>query len=220
MPRKPKVIRGTRLITMPPAKAPESTKKYVKRYVGSKRELKYYVNQNGASGSLFSYDTPIVSTYTLVSQGDTNATRDGDVMELTRFNMNFVIQRGANDSFARLIIFQWFKDSNVDVPGVSDIVDTSGGAGTEWNAPINHANRQYFNIIYDKIFVCDDVDSNNHVRQLTFNSKRFARKMVKFNAGATTAKNHLYGIWLSSVTDASGNEPRAYYYFKTNFKDV
>lgn len=135
----------------------------------------------------------------LIPQGDTDSSRDGDQCFLKKVSCRFAFWVGTASTKIRAILVQWFPNN---VPSVTSIL--LGSASTQ--APLigyNRDNEPMYRVISDwtsKLIPAstDSVQVHKFVHQIP---QKFAS--AQYIAGTTAGTNHLYLVTLSDVTAAT-----------------
>lgn len=125
----------------------------------------------------------------LVPQGDTDSSRDGDQIEIESIDFAFNLATGDAQQLMRLLLFCW-KPNNV--PSVTSIL--LGTGSTE--APLQRYNtdqRQQYTVLHDELFNLNTVSTPTIARQVRLNARRYAQ----FIAGSTAGTNHIYVLIVS-----------------------
>lgn len=206
-------------------RVPAATKKYVKRQILRDEETKSFYSSD-LTNSL-SYDNATLFNMTNVSQGDNYNSRDGNKIRAVALTIKGRLRGGPADTTARVIVFQWKKDNNVDTPAITDLFRQGAGAGAEYIEPLNLQNRKYYKILSDKRYSVGTTTVANSTGGLPSDilishyipASKFA-KIIDYNDNAGTGKNMIYVIAFSDVTDASGNEPILSMQSRFDFKEM
>lgn len=213
--------------TFNPRKSKLVTKQQLNRAIKGVTEKKYFITQGTAVD--VSYDNPVLQSLTLVTQGDSDTTRDGDKIHMRSISViGYIVNTTTQVVGSRLIIFQWLGQ---DVPGATDIIVPTGGSADAYTwvrGHYNHDHRHLFRILYDRRILLGGSTNANLPTNIMFSAKLnigllAAKKRcvstLQFQAGGTTADAHVYLLCLSSVTDASGIEPDLTYESKFNYSE-
>lgn len=172
----------------------------VKRIIARREEHKY---QTGELDAVNVIATGSVTKMVSVSQGDTDSTRDGDELRISRitFRGNFTVNNTAVFNRCRLIIFQW-KQSDTDVtPTVAMILNNTANTTQLIDGITNHDRSDLFNILYDKTHY---VNYYGTAMSRIRGSARKFNHVQKFTGGATTGTNQIYALY---VADQITNTP-------------
>jgi len=175
-------------------------------------EMKYFSLADDSYGSISYNGTDFLQAITLVTQGDTDNSRDGDQLTLHGIEFRLGIKISTTTpTFLRVIMFQWKPNT---VPVQSQILLDKHNTS---NAPMSmyaHDTRQMYNILYDTLIELDTVAHPAHVvyhRQM----KSFSPK-IQFTAGGTAGTNHIYMYVVSDVLAAG---PQVIFYSKVTYYD-
>lgn len=215
--------------------APAITRAEVRRIAKtaamSTHETKYL--QASLTGDL-SYDNPKISLITSIAQGDTDNSRDGDTIHVTRIKGNvFIYAQAATNTMVRCLIIQWRGSSGA--PSLNDIIGPTGAAASGGTVleTYRHDGRSQFSVLWDSgPRICmgtgaTDGGRTRFVMPVNVNvglaASRNKRMMAntQFVAGSSTVQwGSYYWVAFSDVTDASGNEPGSSAILECNWKDV
>lgn len=178
-------------------------------------ETKHAINDSAAADVL---TTGTLADITLIGQGATQDTRVGDRILLKKLTLRakmvasaggLLVSADAYDTI-RLIVFRWWGDNAVDVPGLSKILEL-GNNDTDYTvASHNQDDKEMFTIISDETFVVYNTTVYNgsalavepgpgHVAIVTKSLPIKGDKHVYYNVGANSGSGHLY---LLSVSDS------------------
>lgn len=176
-------------------------KKQVKRLITSRQEKKFFIS-NTSSWPVST--TPSVFQLSVIPQGDTDTSRDGDRLMITK-----VYVRGywtfSNDLYntIRLIFFQWKPNTT---PAATDILLAGPSASVDTVSQYNHDNRQLYKIMWDKFYHIEG-NGTTSSQPLTSTGIRpfhailhMPNKQLQYVAGSTTGTNQFYYL---AVTDSS-----------------
>lgn len=221
MPRKK---RGDRYVTY----------KQLNKKLDRDRDHKAFVF-DGSTAVLPSYDNPFIQILTDVAAGDAYSNRDGNSILAKSFQFRYSVANNNHTAALsfRVIVFQWFEDGSNNAPVVSDIITDDGNTSTAATTDTtitgvySIGTKEQYRILYDKTHLLggDTLATGagtlaNWRRGqfiLSFVKKRLKRK-ITFNVDAEN-NNHIYVLAISSVTDASGNEPDFQFSSKLTFVD-
>lgn len=194
-------------------------------------ETKYL--QASLTGDL-SYDNPKVSLITSIAQGDSDNSRDGDTIHVTRIKGNvFIYAQAVTNTMVRCLIIQWRGSSGA--PSLNEIIGPTGAAASGGTVleTYRHDGRSQFTVLWDSgPRICmgtgaTDGGRTRFVMPVDINcglaaarSKVMADK-TQFVAGSSTVQwGSFYYVAFSDVTDASGNEPGSSAILECNWKDI
>lgn len=218
-----KLVKFSKSDLRPTRKVSASTKKYVNQRVARMGENKYLIPSATPSAHDMSYDAPYIEHLTDCSQGSTSFTRVGDDIEIKELIVNFKLAASVNTiTFARVMIIQWFKDTNVDTPTLQDLITYyTNPDAFSYLATIDGVKRKFFKVLYDRMFEAqNNVSSETQNYVVRVRRRKFGRKKLQYNAGATGGRNMIYLLAFSNVSDASGNEPNITLFKRVTFKDI
>lgn len=194
-------------------------RKIAKRQVGLKQELKYFL--------INTYDYAISTTPSLfqlsaIPQGDTDTTRDGDRLELSKISLRGQVYCTDVTNIMRFIVFQ-FRPSAV--PVASQILQIGPSGAIDVWSNYNHDTRQEYKILYDKTFTMQGngaaatspfTDSSYQHFQRKITNNNF-NKNLQYIGGGTGGTNQIYYIAVSDSNLAAHPTITFQAYF--NFKD-
>lgn len=194
--RKPRLVRGRRMggLTM-------TQKRAVEAIVARNQELKFAITNINFGTST----TGVLGDVTLIAQGDTDNTRDGDRLKLKRFFIRGVISTGDVTNILRIIWFQWGPNS---VPTASSILLNGFSGSIDYTSQYNHDNRQEYVILYDTLFHMEGNGSAatapyGPTSQNTFSYTLKPRwTELQYVGGTTVGTNHVYYFVISDSTVA------------------
>lgn len=216
---------------------------YRGRRLVSKRYAQRIIAKAGEKKSWDTYVTTTVGTagtitdLTVMAQGDTDATRDGDQLMLKslqfRYQLNGAITNmsGATPTAAtfssrvRFMIIQWFPPTT---PTFANVLDT--GTITAIHAPYDHSSSQKMRVLYDRVHVVQHfvtMGTDPALTNLFFTTKtnsytqkvlvKIPRRLLQFDTGATTGTGHLYSLFFSDNNSQLATISTG---FRVNFVDV
>lgn len=135
----------------------------------------------------------------LIPQGDTDSSRDGDQCFLKSVSCRFAFWVGTATTKIRAILFQWFPNN---VPSVTSILLGSGTTQTPLIG-YNRDNEPMYRIVAD--WTSKLIPSSNCSVQVHHFYHDVGKKYssAQFIAGTTAGTNHFYLITLSDVTAAT-----------------
>lgn len=144
-----------------------------------------------------------------IAQGDTDTTRDGDELLMTKIEVRFANYLGDTTNITRVIIFRWMPPS---VPAVSDFWADIGTAESPL-ATFIHDQQQNVTVLYDKLCFTGPgryVEVGQAIQNLNVR--------VQFVAASTTiATGKVYMFFISD--SAAATHPTVSYYARTEFTD-
>lgn len=151
---------------------------------------------------------------TNISQGDTDVTRDGDMLRVNSIQITFSVNNADAYNILRFVVFQWKPASNgaTTPPALGDIfLDTTNAV----ISPFNHDSRQNYRILMDRRCVTDSVQYPVKIVKM-FITRKFYRN-IQYSSGTTVASNNIY-CWAVSDSGVSAH-PAVTYSGKTSFTD-
>jgi hypothetical protein len=189
-----------------------AVRKLAKRIERVTSEQKYFPLVDNTYSSISYNGTDFLSPISLVPQGDTDSTRDGDQLTLQSIHCRFAIKVSTTTpTFLRTVVFQWFPNS---VPVYANIFldqhNTSAAAISDYN----HDLRSQFHILHDSLVAVDTVSHPSHV--VNFKTSKGFRPKIQFSAGGTTGTNHIYAFAISDVASAG---PQLVFYSDVKYFD-
>ena len=165
------------------------------RFVDTELHQSIQINENIAiqgSGTFFQ----LVS----VAQGDDDINRDGIQIGLRRLEMKLHVDRGANDSCFRLILFV-DKQTNGAVPLLSQVLQITATDVQTLVSPINNDGKRRFTILSDRTRTV--IDGNSNLRCFNLNRKLTNRvRFTGIGAGVPDVSSGM--LWLLAVSDQTG----------------
>lgn len=214
--RRPKRFRKRRAFT-------PKQKTLIKKIAEKRGELKHY----HVTGSAVSTNSAIIVNLSGASQGDAITNRDGDRMEPSSILLRGTLLRdsattaGSWDS-VRLVLIQWHQDSAVSTPTASDIFEDTTQSTIHLTPLIaDKSKRSMFTLLADRQWQLQDransYDSMKYQRQFWIKSK--LRRKIFFNAGATSARNHVY-LFVIGTQTSSTEDTTLTYQSLLRFRDI
>lgn len=165
----------------------------------------------------------VVYDFTLVPQGDTHASRDGDRLHLKYIRFSIDVIANVLPAIVRVVIFQWFGN---DVPAAATVLVTVGQAEAvhsphETDAfPRNDPNGRG-RVLVDQLLQCDSngtVGLGTAPRTWVKEIKSGFKPNLQYFAGTTAGSNHIY-ILLCSDRKTT-NVPLFRFYSEVEFTDA
>lgn len=152
----------------------------------------------------------VIDDFTLIGQGDTVTTRDGDKVHLTgyKYDVNCAYASTGlgtyfNFSYVRFMLVRWLPDTASGNPTLNEILeDTFTSARQMFSVYVRDpAKRAKFNILEDHRFIVGAPTSpgKNPITS-PYQVKTFSRKLnqtLHFNSGVTSGKGHIFRIIFS-----------------------
>jgi hypothetical protein len=145
------------------------------------------------------FGSTVASTGTLqklstIPQGDTDSTRDGDVLRTTQIDLIGSVVFADASNVIRLTIVRWNQDDSSAAPAsVTDLFQTA----TPYS-PYNRDNlrAKKFTVVTDHFYGVGATGPNIK----TFEMKRKFQTNINFQSGANTGTGHLYAFMLTDST--------------------
>lgn len=162
----------------------------VKNLVSRQQEHKVFDNTVGSTG--ISSGGSLYGPLTAPIQGTGDSQRVGDRITLKKMTFREAMVYGDGTNHLRLIIFQWYQNSAVAAPLLTDILQTTGNPIC---SSINDTNMdgKKFKVLHDKVYNLTQNGANGaSFSQIKLYGRRIARKAIQFNPGATSGFNHIY----------------------------
>lgn len=187
----------------------------VKNLVSRQQEHKIFDNTSGSTGAP---NTGVLyGPLTAPSQGPSDSQRTGDRITLKKITFRESMIYADTTNHFRLIIFQWYQNSALATPALTDILQTIGNPIC---SAINDTNMdgKKFKILHDKVFNLTQNGANAAAfSQIKLYGRRIARKAIQFNPGATSGFNHIYMFALSD--SAAIPNPSLTHYSRVEYID-
>lgn len=193
-------------------------KNEVKRIIAVRQELKFFVTPTNAFQIS---STGVTFPLTLVTQGDTDQTRDGDRLYAKKMYVRGYIEISDTTNIVRLVFYQWKPNStatlgDIFLPGPTGAIDV--------DSHYNHDTRQQFKILWDRTFVLEGNQSaatapvtSASIRRFQMVLSRGMNRQLQFNGGGTAATNHIY---YAAISDSGiANHPELTMSTKFMFTD-
>lgn len=153
------------------------------------------------TGSTVDYTTGVVSTLNAISQGDTDETRDGDSVKITRITGS--IQCSGNAA-ANTIVRYWIVwDPMNTITTLANFWDTGSATAVLGNK--DHDHRFQTRVLFDSKPRALVVANDSYVRIRPINLKIF--KHTQFEAGTTTINSGAIKLFAISDQANASNEP-------------
>lgn len=164
-----------------------------------KKEYKFIDVESAAAAQTYNGTITLISG---VAQGTTAITRVGRSINLKSLLFRYSIIGLATDPIMRVMIL-YDKQNTGTAPSVGGILQTVGNANAV-NAPLEYTQAGRFQILYDKLIVCDAVKQTSYEGKFY---KKFNGLSLKYQgdtaAQADVNKNAIYVLTIS--TTAAGN---------------
>lgn len=185
-----------------------ATKSYVKKYIARQQEHKYWDVTNSAAIDF----SGVIYDLSLIPQGDTDISRDGDKLMPTSLYLNMKVEAGDPTNVMRVIVFRWKINSAAYAPTVADILAVTGSAYAPMS-PYLHDIKSQFTVVKDLTF---HVSSYN-VFAWYKRTIRLAKRTIKYAGGTTSASDKLYMLVVSD--SGTITHPSFTSYTRLNFTD-
>jgi len=178
-------------------------RKQVKKLVQDPMEHKFFT----ANFSPVMGITSAPQSLSLIAQGDTDSTRDGDSLTLKSMYLSGVLEKNAADlratQYIRIVLFQWHPNSLNIVPTAAQLFLTDPPSGTiNYNSYYIKDNRDQFTILFDRTYLLTGLIAGGNstttsaVKFKANISLKRCKKHLQYNAGATTGTQQIYGMTL------------------------
>lgn len=162
-----------------------------KSVIAKQSELKYFDTTVGPSID----DAGYLSCLSLVPQGDTDTSRDGDQLYATSMQVKGYFSCADTTNQVRLIFFIWKPETS---PTNDDILATTTKGSINYvNAPYHHDGRGSFTVLSDRCYSLA-LGTTSAKKQFSHNIK--LNKKLKYNAGTTAGYNQ---IWFMVLSDSA-----------------
>lgn len=183
--------------------------KEVKKIISVRQELKY---SNIFFNAIASTTTASILLLTDIAQGNTDSTRNGDKLMLSRyFDLRYIWTIGDQSNFVRTIIFQWKPQGGPlsYTPTPADILFAGSTGIIDVDSMYLHDTRSQYTILYDKVHALAGNGTFNPagttIYPYTGMSFIYVHKRIKIprlqvqfeSAGSTTMTNGIYVIYVS-----------------------
>lgn len=213
------------------ASTASAVKAIVKKTNAADTEYKHYTYATSTNLSTTSYWANIST----VGQGVSSDNRIGYTIKPTSLILRYRV-RGtdglvfSNDQYnnVRIMVVQWFSDSNNDPPSMGRILENLGTApvGCE---QYNVRDKTEYNVLYDKCHKLETTAAyynTTNSTAYTFTSgtntlriKVYPTRKINYRTGGSTSAT-TGSIWLFAVSDSSATpHPELYYSSKLTYSD-
>lgn len=196
-------VKGTR--TVKRVQRPQlATKRYVRKAISASHEQFEQSFSNAAENA--AYDGAAIQILTPCS-----GLAISDKIHVNKVQANFIFTAAAaaGATFVRLIIFQWYKDSNVTAPAVGDLLSPSGTqpsivSGYKASTMDNSNSVKILKDMVVKLGENTDLTgADRQYRRVTLYGNKLGRKVIKSTGVTGEAFNNVYYCAISDVADAS-----------------
>lgn len=189
-----------------------ATKKLINSQLSRRLEKKYFLTAESATNMTYA---GAVSDLSLIAQGDTDISRDGDSLYMRSCRIVGTMHNAGGDAnHVRVILFQWHDDStptpsNVLIAGYLSTVNSV-------NSLYHHDQRKKYSVLWDKKI---RLDPSGPTSAFFDSGYKFPKvKKISYTAGTTVGNNKL---WLLIVSDtASATYPTVNYVAKLTYNDA
>jgi len=203
--RSKQISRGRR---MPQPEKP-ITKSQVKAMIDGKFKSEQEIKWSAISGNAVATFSGSLLSFCDIAQGDTDTTRDGDQIILSKFEMRFANYLGDSTNITRVIVFKWLPPS---VPAVSDFWVDIGTAESPL-ATFIHDQEPNITVLYDHLCY---LGPGRYVE--VGQSIQNVHHRIQYVAGSTTiASGKIYLFFISD--SAAATHPTLSYYVRSEFTD-
>lgn len=137
--------------------------------------------------------TATMSAFTMPTQGDGYANRDGDNIRWLGMNGKVTFTYADVTNVIRFIIFRWNADTGYETPDISKILQYSTDPHSHYVT--QPASRKKFKVLMDKCVAVSQYGTPNIV--MPINIKGSAMGSAQFGAAASTGKGVIYYAFLS-----------------------
>lgn len=169
-------------------------RKIAKSVIAKQSELKYFDTTVGISADVSGF----LGCLSLVPQGDTDITRDGDQLYATSMQIRGYINAADATNQFRIIVFMYKPETS---PTNDDILASATKGSVNYvNAPYHHDGRSAFTVLSDRSYSLVLGQSNDR-KAFKVNVK--LNKKLKYNAGTTAGYNQIWYMCLSDSAAAT-----------------
>lgn len=147
-----------------------------------------------------------------IDVGDTDETRDGNTIKITRFQGRAKVTQhaSATTTTVRIIVFRDRSTSGV-VPTIAQVLKSASPL-----SPLNLDYRKRFQILNDKMFTFDS--AKQKIRPMKW-FKKMQNQVVYSGSGTSTTTSMSNGLYLLYISDEGTNYPTISYDFRMRFLD-
>ncbi len=164
--------------------------------------------------------TPILHQLTNSVQGDTQTTRDGSQIKLTRILLRYKLKLNSSatgGSSVRVMLIQDNQTNGAIFTAADILVNTSGSGAAALISPLVIDNKFRFRVLYSKLHNMNFEGRDIQSYQKIFNFKDLK---IRYNGNAgTIADITSKSLVLLTVTDAATAQPRITAYVRVRFID-
>jgi len=203
------------------AKLTPIQRKQVKALIKEPMEHKYF--EDPITDAFGIPSSGVTYQLSLIPQGDTDVTRDGDRLTLTSVNIRGSVYCGDVTNIVRVIFFQWRPQS---FPSVSDILSKGeDGTNVGVHSFYNHDKRSEFKILSDRTYSLAGYGTTTSPygvdTEKLFNiniSKKLIKNLQYVNGSTSVGSNQIHYIAISD-SDATPN-PTLTFKIRINYIDA
>lgn len=185
-----------------------------------RREVKKIAQFNGEMKSIQTLFAPAsitsagsVTRLTYPAVGDTEATRDGNIITVKRLSFRLQIQQtAAQNNFVRCVIIK-YKDEDSSGGIAAAALFTNAATSGAAMSPFDWNNAKYYTLIYDKQFAVAANGIASHTVHLELNRN----DPVRFVTSGSTNGSNSYYVYL--ISDAAASTPVACWSARINYVD-
>lgn len=191
-------------------KTENRVKTIVKKELRNNSEWKHftnaYTNTISTAGS--------VTSVSEVPQGDTDTTRDGDMIQVSSMNYRYSVQSADSENLIRIIFFQWH--TSLAVPGVTNVLNIPVGYEELAMYETDQAGHE-FKILYDQTHALNAQYSGAVDQRVFIGKVQIPRKKVQYRGGGLNGSNKVYALIISDSVAIS--HPTIKLVTKLNYMD-
>jgi hypothetical protein len=149
-----------------------------------------------------------------ITQGDTDQTRDGDMINLTKVRLVCSGVYADTTNVMRIILFRWKPNST---PTWAELLEGATPGASDWKRPHRKDTASNFHIMYDRTLNLSSAGQPQALVSKTLFGKSLGKKRLAFSGGGTSGTDH---IWLFVISDsATASHPNFDYSVTTYFTD-
>lgn len=165
-------------------------RKIAKSVIAKQSELKYFDTTLGVSADI----SGSLGCLSLVPQGDTDITRDGDQLYATSMQIKGYLNCTDATNQFRIIVFKYKPEAT---PINDDILASATKGSINYvNAPYHHDGRSQFVVLSDRMYSL----ALTNTPKPHFNLNIKLNNKIKYSAGGTTGYNQ---IWYMIISDSA-----------------
>lgn len=162
-------------------------------------------------------NTSTIVPLSIIGQGDTSQTRDGDSVRCKRLDLNvrFRINSSATVSTVRVMLVLDLQ-TNSSQFALSDLLADTSTAAIIMQTPLNLNNRRRFRVWFDK---CYTIDQDMRPEVIIKYHKQLAMKLLFDGTAGTIADCPSKSLHLIYTSDEPTNQPTITYYSRLRYID-